>query len=304
MFSARSRVSNPRIVYDLLLRSAALAVLDVAANPDRLGARTGVLAVLHTWGQTMQFHPHVHCVVPGGGLALDRTSWVSSGSKFFLPVRILSRVFRGKFLSGLRAAHAAGRLRVAGWSADRATADTRFEQLLSAATRTDWVVYCKRPFAGPEVVLKYLARYSHRVAISNSRLLGFENGIVRFRFKDYAHGNKQRVMRLPAPEFVRRLMLHVLPRGLVRIRHYGLLSNRRRHEDLALCRRLLAGETVQQPKPAEPTEPLETLALVTPVRSCPNCGAARMIVIEEFPPLPATVEPATRADARVVLDSS
>ncbi len=296
--------SNPRIVYDLLLRSAALAVLDVAANPDRLGARTGVLAVLHTWGQTMQFHPHVHCVVPGGGLALDRTSWVGSGSKFFLPVRVLSRVFRGKFLSGLRAAHAAGRLRVAGWSADRATADTRFEQLLSAATRTDWVVYCKRPFAGPEVVLKYLARYSHRVAISNSRLLGFENGIVRFRFKDYAHGNKQRVMRLPAPEFVRRLMLHVLPRGLVRIRHYGLLSNRRRHEDLALCRRLLAGETVQQPKPAEPTEPLETLALVTPVRSCPNCGAARMIVIEEFPPSPATVEPATRADARVVLDSS
>ena len=161
-------------------------------------------------------------------------------------MRILSRVFRGKFLAGLRAAYAAGRLRLPGRPTDQATADARFEQLVSAAVRTDWVVYAKRPFGGPEVVLKYLARYTHRVAISNSRLLDFEDGFVRFRYKDYAHGNRKRVMSLSAVEFVRRLVLHVLPRGFVRIRHYGIWSNRQRHEDLALCRRLLAGDAAPE----------------------------------------------------------
>ena len=169
-------LANPRVVYDLLLRCAAETVLEVAANPDHLGARTGVLAVLHTWGQTLQFHPHVHCVVPGGGLSPDGTCWVGSRPDFFLPVRVLSRVFRGKFLAGLRAAYAGGRLRVAGRHGDEAT-PAEFERLVSAAVRTDWVVYAKPPFGGPEQVLKYLARYTHRVAISNNRLLDFEEGV-------------------------------------------------------------------------------------------------------------------------------
>src|SRR5262249_11208705 len=221
-----------------LLRCAAATVLEVAANPDHLGARTGVLAVLHTWGQTLQLHPHVHCVVPGGGLSPDGTHWVGSRPDFFLPVRVLSRVFRGKFLAGLRAAFASGRLHVTGDCSDAAA---RFEHLVSAAARSEWVIYAKPPFGGPERVLKYLARYTHRVAISNCRLLNLKDGMVRFRYKDYAHGKRKRVMNLSASEFVRRFLLHVLPSGLVRIRHYGILSNRHRHEDLALCRGLLTG---------------------------------------------------------------
>ena len=232
-------LANPRVVYDLLLRSAAETVLEVAADPKLLGAQTGVLAVLHTWGQNLQFHPHVHCVVPGGGLSPDGTRWIASASNFFLPVRVLSRVFRGKFLAGLRAAFAKGDLRFA---ADQ------FEQVLSAVVSKDWVVYAKPPFGGPEAVLRYLARYTHRVAISNARLLDFEDGMVRFRYKDYAHGNRKRVMTLTALEFVRRLLLHVLPTGFMRIRHYGILANRHRHEKLALCRRLLGSDSAIEPE--------------------------------------------------------
>jgi Putative transposase/Transposase zinc-binding domain len=168
-------LAHPRVVYDLLLRSAAETVLELAADPKLLGAQTGVLAVLHTWGQDLQFHPHVHCVVPGGGLSADGTHWVAAPSHFFLPVRVLSRVFRGKFLAGLRAAFARGEVRVAA---------APFERALAAAASTDWVVYAKPPFGGPETVLKYLARYTHRVAISNSRLLDLDEGQVRFRYKD------------------------------------------------------------------------------------------------------------------------
>jgi hypothetical protein len=297
-------LANPRIVYDLLLRSAADTVLEVAANPDRLGARAGLLAVLHTWGQNLQFHPHVHCVVPGGGLSADGTRWVASRRDYFLPVPVLSRVFRGKFLAGLRAAYAAGRLRFAGQPTDQATARAHFEQLVSAAVRTNWVVHAKRPFGGPEIVLKYLARYTHRVAITNSRLLDFDGEFVRFRYKDYAHGNRKRVMKLPASELVRRLLLHVLPRGFVRIRHYGIWSNRQRTEDLALCRRLLDRDLAPEAEALAPTKLAESLASVTPTRSCPNCGAARMILIEEFPPRPGAVEGIARAEACVVVDSS
>ena len=210
--------------------------------PEHLGAQIGVLAVLHTWGQNLQFHPHVHCVVPGGGLSADGTRWVASPGNFFLPVRVLSRVFRGKFLAGLRAAFARGELRFA---ADQ------FEQTSSAAAHTDWVVYAKPPFGGPERVLKYLAQYTHRVAISNARLLDFEDGMVRFRYKDYAHGNRKRVMTLSALEFVRRLSLHVLPTGFMRIRHYGIQANRHRHEKLALCRQLLGSEKAAEPVSSE-----------------------------------------------------
>jgi hypothetical protein len=265
------------------LRSAAETVLEVAADQKLLGAQTGVLAVLHTWGQNLQFHPHVHCVVPGGGLSPDGTSWVASPRHFFLPVRVLSRVFRGKFLAGLRAAFARGELR---WAADQ------FERALSAAAGTDWVIYAKPPFGGPETVLKYLARYTHRVAISNSRLLDLDEGQVRFRYKDYAHGNRKRTMTLSAVEFVRRLLLHVLPNGFVRIRHYGILANRHRQEKLDLCRRLLGSSPTTRRPTTEPEsleekkETRESVSPTTPNWVCPACGAGRMIVIEELPPMP------------------
>jgi hypothetical protein len=274
-------LANPRVVYDLLLRSAAETVLAVAADPDLLGARTGVLAVLHTWGQNLQFHPHVHCVVPGGGLAPDRTRFLVSRPHFFLPVRVLSRVFRGKFLAGLRAAYARGELLLGG--RDARESRLHFERLVSAAVRTDWVVYAKPPFGGPEVVLKYLARYTHRAAISNSRLLDLEDGIVRFRYTDYAHGRKKRVMSLAASEFVRRFLRHVLPRGFVRIRHYGILSNRHRHEELTLCRQLLEGAVAAEAGPPAAVKLAEGAVVVTATRVCPKCGGGRLIVIGEIP---------------------
>ena len=290
------------MVYDLLLRCAAETVLAVAANPDHLGARTGVLAVLHTWGQALQFHPHVHCVVPGGGLSEDRTYWVGSRRDFFVPVRVLSRVFRGKFLAGLRAAYADGRLHPTGRGPGGAA--TEFERRVSAALRTDWVVYAKPPFGGPEVVLKYLARYTHRVAISDRRLLDFEGGLVRFRSKDYAQGGRKRVMELSAREFVRRFLLHVLPAGFVRIRHYGILSNRHRQEDLAVCRALLGGGPAGEPEPPESVKLPEGSESITPTRVCPHCGAGRMIVIAEFPPMASEAEIARGAEECAVVDSS
>ncbi len=288
-------LANPRVVYDLLLRSAAETLLEVAADPDHLGAQTGVLTVLHTCGQNLQFHPHVHCVVPGGGLSPDGTRWVASPRNFFLPVCVLSRVFRGKFLAGLRAAFAKGDVRFA---ADQ------FEQVLSAVVRKDWVVYAKPPFGGPEQVLKYLARYTHRVAISNARLLGFEDGMVRFRYKDYAHGNRKRVMTLTALEFVRRLLLHVLPTGFMRIRHYGILANRHRHEKLALCRRLLDAGSAVEPELPGTKQINENPSSISPTRVYPVCGTGRMIMIEEFPPLPAGQQAHERSGPRRGFDSS
>jgi hypothetical protein len=295
-------LANPRVVYDLLLRCAAETVLEVAADPDHLGARTGVLAVLHTWGQVLQFHPHAHCVVPGGGLSEDRTCWVGSRPDFFLPVRVLSRVFRGKFLAGLRAAFTGGRVRVTGRCPLGAAAE--FERAVSGAARTDWVVYAKPPFGGPEQVLKYLARYTHRVAISDSRLLDFEDGEVCFRYKDYAHGGRKRVMKLSASEFVRRFLLHVLPAGFVRIRHYGILSNRHRQEDLALCRELLGGGPAGGPEPEETVKDPEGPDSITPTRVCPHCGAGRMIVIAEFPPVAPRAEIAVETEGCAAVDTS
>jgi Putative transposase/Transposase zinc-binding domain len=296
-------LANPRIVYDLLLRSAADTLLELAADPKHLGAQTGLLAVLHTWGQNLQFHPHVHCVVPGGGLSPDATQWVSSPRDFFLPVRVLSRVFRGKLLAGLRAAYAAGQIHFAPRRALRG-GPAEFQRLLSAAAATDWVVYAKPPFGGPQQVLKYLARYTHRVAISNSRLLSFDQGEVCFRYKDYAHGKRKRVMTLSALEFVRRLMLHVLPRGLVRIRYYGILSNRHRHQKLTLCRELLDSGAPAGAESLETAEPTEGAVSVAPTRVCPRCGSARMILIEEFPPLGVAVELSSERRVRVVIDTS
>jgi Putative transposase/Transposase zinc-binding domain len=292
----RIALANPRVVYDLLMRAAAETLLEVAADPQHLGAQIGVLAVLHTWGQNLQFHPHVHCVVPGGGLSPDGSRWVASSSNFFLPVRVLSRVFRGKFLAGLRASFAKGELRFA---ADQ------FDQALSAAAHTEWVVYAKPPFGGPEQVLKYLARYTHRVAISNARLLDFEDGMVRFGYKDYAHGNRKRVMTLSALEFVRRLLLHVLPTGFMRIRHYGIQANRHRHEKLALCRQLLGSEKAAEPVSSEEKgEPSESPSSITPTRVCPVCGSGRMILLKKLPPMPAGQEAHEETASGVKFDSS
>jgi hypothetical protein len=298
---------NPRVVYGLLMRAAAKTLLEVAANPKHLGAEVGVLAVLHTWGQNLTLHPHVHCVVTGGGLSLDGSHWIAGRDDFFLPVRILSRVFRGKFLSGLRAAFTSGRLRFSGRLAALAGSD-RFNALLSEVVRTEWVVYARPPWGGAATVLKYLARYTHRAAISNHRLVALADGLVAFRWKDYAHGGKRGTMALAAVEFVRRFLTHVLPAGFVRVRHYGLLANRHRREKLALCRELLGMAMTTQadiaPTAPDPVTPPVHEATVTPTRVCPRCGAGRMVVVAEFPPMPPAVGITAGLAPCPILDSS
>jgi Putative transposase/Transposase zinc-binding domain len=284
-------LANPRVVYGLLMRAAAKTLLEVAANPKHLGAEVGVLAVLHTWGQNLALHPHVHCVVTGGGLTPDGSRWVVGRNDFFLPVRILRRVFQGKFLAGLRAAFTRGRLRFPGKLAVLDDAEP-FHRLLGETVRTDWFVYARQPTKGPATVLKYLARYTHRAAISNRRLVDFTDGQVTFRWKDYAHGGRQGSMTLAAIEFVRRFLLHVLPSGFVRVRHYGLLANRYRQEKLARCRELLGMAVTHQadtaPTAPDPLTPTGLEVEVTPTRVCPRCGAGRMVVVAEFPPMPPT----------------
>ena len=226
---------NQRLLYDLLFRAASETLLAIAADPRHLGARIGVLAVLHTWSQDLRHHPHLHCLVPAGGLALDHSRWVDCRPGFFLPVRVLSRLFRGKMLAFLQQAYKKGELRCLGTIAN--LADPRqFHSLLRRLRSMEWVVYAKPPFGGPEHVLQYLARYTHRVAIANGRLLDLVNGQVRFRWRDSKHNNRIKVMNLDAVEFIRRFLLHVLPSGFVKIRHFGLLANRNRRRALALCR--------------------------------------------------------------------
>jgi hypothetical protein len=302
-----SQGHNPRAVYGLLMRAAAETLLEVAANPIHLGAEVGVLAVLHTWGQNLTLHPHVHCVVTGGGLSLDGSRWVAGRDDFFLPVRVLSRVFRGKFLSGLRAAFRRGRLRLPGELTTLDKSDP-FNALLSEVVRTEWVVYAKPPWGGPATVLKYLARYTHKAAISNHRLVDLADGRVSFRWKDYAHGGRQGTMTLDSVEFVRRFLMHVLPAGFVRVRHYGLLANRHRQEQLARCRELLGMAVTPQagtaPTDADPVTPMVHEAAVTPTRVCPRCGASRMVVVAEFPPLPSAAGTKTGLEPCLTWDSS
>jgi Putative transposase/Transposase zinc-binding domain len=296
-------LANPREVYGLLMRAAAETLIEVAADPKHLGAEIGVLAVLHTWGQNLELHPHVHCVVAGGGLSPDGTRWIGCRPNFFLPVRVLGRVFRGKFLAGLRAVFASGRLRLAdepGPPAGR----KEFEERVAEAVRTDWVVYAKEPFGGPEVVLKYLARYTHRVAISNDRLLELKEGQVHFRWKDYADGARWRTMTLSAVEFVRRFVMHVLPSGFVRIRHYGMLANRHRREKLAVCRELLGGATASEVEDEEPMPRREGCDAVTPTRACPVCGAGRLVVIAELPAMDVARVSMGPAEREVIFDTS
>jgi hypothetical protein len=287
-------LANPAAVYDLLMRSAAATLRDVAANPKRLGAAVGVLMVLHTWGQNLHHHPHVHCVVTGGGLSCNAHGVVDASPRwqpcrpgFFLPVRVLSRVFRGKFLAGLRHLCDNGEIF---WPGRLAEARVRAAWYAALAAK-DWVVYAKRPFGGPAQVLKYLARYTHRVAISNSRLLELREGLVTFRYKDYADEHRHKTMTLEADEFLRRFVQHVLPKSFVKVRHYGLLANRHRAERLAVCRRLLLVVNVAATLPDTEGIPLE--AAQPPC--CPACRGTRL-VYRELPaagPATAAVQPDT-----------
>jgi hypothetical protein len=236
-------LQNKRVVYDLLFRLSAETLLEIARDPKHLGAEIGFFSVLHTWNQKLQHHPHIHCVVPAGGLSLDHTRWIPSRPKFFLPVDVLAEVFRGKFTKALKEIFAQGQLGFHG-SLKPLGRPKIFAQLIQQTFRKKWVVYCKRPFGGAEHALRYLGCYTHRVAISNHRLIAFENDQVTFRWRDSAHNNKQRLMTLHVTEFLNRFLLHVLPPRFVRIRHFGFLSTRNRSTLLPLCFRLLGGSTV------------------------------------------------------------
>jgi hypothetical protein len=286
-------LQNRRVVYGTLFRAVAQTLNVVAADPHHLGADIGFLAVLHTWGQTLLLHPHVHCVVPGGGLSLDGTRWVSCRPGFFLPVRVLSRLFRSKFLALLQANYDREKLAFHGQQGDLAK-PTVFRHWLDELRQQEWVVYAKPPFGGPEQVLKYLARYTHRVAISNRRLLRLEDNKVSFIWKDYAAGNAEKAMSLEAVEFIRRFLLHVLPSGFVHIRHYGFLANRCRQAKLSLCRRLIAAlDSASAKREGHPTTeaPVEGSSgageLRTAQHQCPACGLGRMLVVEVLPSLEA-----------------
>jgi Putative transposase/Transposase zinc-binding domain len=270
---------NKEVIYGLLFDIAAATLRTIAADRKHLGARIGATLVLHTWGSALTHHPHVHGIVPGGGLAVDADRWVGCKPGFFLPVRVLSRLFRRLFLEALAQAHRDGQLQFFGEYADLADPAV-FAQWLVPLRSTEWVVYAKRPFAGPEAVLAYLSRYTHRVAISNSRLLAFDERSVTFRWKDYRTKARTRykTMTLAAGEFMRRFLLHVLPRGFHRIRHYGLLANAGRRHNLAVARELL-----RQPAP-QPAECKDATASAAPVFVCRHCGAP-MVIVETFPRL-------------------
>ncbi len=260
-------LNNPARFYHLLFTATAHTLLEVAADPKHLGAEVGFLSILHTWGQNLLAHPHIHCVIPAGGLSPDHKRWIHTRYRFLLPLRVLRRVFRGKFIAGLRRLHRSGLLDCSGPAA-AFHHPRQFAQQLRPLYRQDWVVYAKQAFGGPSQVLRYLGRYTHRIAISNHRLLAFDGERVTFRYKDYARGGKQRIMTLSASEFLRRFFLHVLPRGFVRIRHFGLLSNRFRSQRLPLARTLLAldaAHPIPQPAPVTP-------AVNAPLWHCPKCG--------------------------------
>ena len=249
-FSALA-LQNKRLLYDLLFRTSAASLLELARDPKHLEADIGFLGVLHTWGQNLQVHPHVHYIVPAGGLALDGSRWVDSSRRFFLPVKALSKVFREKFCDQLRELFQQNKLQFHN-SLQQLAASGAFNHFLWQLGQKDWVVYAKPPFGGAEHVLNYLARYTHRVAISNHRLVAFENDQVSFRWRDYAHGGKNKVMTVSADEFLRRFLLHVLPKGLVRIRHFGFFANRKRSAALERCRKLL-GAVADPDRPKPPT---------------------------------------------------
>jgi putative transposase/transposase-like zinc-binding protein len=280
---------NKAIVYAILFRAAAETLRTIAADPKHLGAEIGVVAVLHTWGQNLHHHPHVHCVVPGGGPSPDGARWIGCRPGFFLPVRVLSRLFRRLFLASLRSAFEAGELGFFG-SLTGLAEPANFARRLGELRRMEWIVYAKPPFGGPQQVLAYLSRYTHRVAISNSRLVSLVDGRVSFRWRDYRHHGKAKVMALTADEFIRRFLLHTLPDGFHRIRHYGFLANGQRAEKLALCRKLL---TV--PTSIEPSASMQEAVPVRPFDCCPSCGGT-MVTLGVLPS-PAPRQPSVWHDS-------
>ena len=278
---------NKEVVYDILFRATSETLRTIAADPKHLGAEIGFFAVLHSWGQNLMFHPHLHCVVPGGGLSPDGQRWIACRRSFFLPVRVLSRRFRRLFVESLEKAFEEGQLKF--FSSLQELDDRKaFLRYLAPLRKKKWVVYAKKPFAGPQQVLDYLGRYTHRVAISNNRILNIEDGQVTFRYKDYRHGSQQKTMTLSADEFIRRFLLHVLPAGFHRIRYYGFLGNRYRKEKLQQCRHLLGMILLE---PGSSTEVAELdyrdryQALTgSSLWECPACHRGRMIIIGEIPP--------------------
>jgi hypothetical protein len=291
---------NKAEIYDILFKASAETLTTIAADPKHLGARVGITSVLHTWGSALTHHPHIHMIVPGGGISLDGTRWVSCRPGFFLPVRVLSRLFRRLFLEKLLAAHADGRLTFFGAHVALADPDA-FAAYLAPLRNTEWVVYAKKPFGGPQAVLAYLSCYTHRVAIANSRLVAYDRNGVTFRWKDYRLDGRERfkTMTLPTFEFIRRFLIHVLPSGFHRIRHYGLFASASRSDNIARARELLPTQPPPQPRQDTPADADEPKTLDRP---CPCCGG-RMIVIERFrrgstprhwPPVPT---PAFRIDS-------
>jgi hypothetical protein len=278
---------NKELVYGILFQATAETLKTIAADPKHLGAEIGFFAVLHTWGQNLQHHPHLHCVVPGGGLSPNGQRWVSCRPGFFLPVRVLSRLFRRLFLESLQKAFDSGKL-LFFTSLEAMREPDAFAQCVARAKACEWVVYAKRPFAGPQQVLDYVGRYTHRVAISNNRLLDIENDQIRFQWKDYRHSDEVKTMTLPADEFIRRFLLHVLPDGFQRIRYYGFLGNRYRREKLEQCRRLL-GMPVPQinalPAEKDYRDRLEELTGQS-LHQCPQCKQGRMLVVAILPQSP------------------
>jgi Putative transposase/Transposase zinc-binding domain len=284
---------NKDIVYGILFQATAETLKTIAADPEHLGAEIGFFAVLHTWGQNLQFHPHLHCVVPGGGLSPDGQRWISCRPNFFLSVHVLSRLFRRLVLEALQQAFDSGHLQF--FNALESLRERQpFVQLLERMRACQWVVYAKRPFAGPPQVLDYVGRYTHRVAISNHRLLDIENDQVRFQWKDYRHGGQVKTMTLAADEFIRRFLLHVLPDAFQRIRYYGLLGNRYRKQKLDQCRLLLAmpARVAARASPAEKDyrDHYEELTGDS-LHQCPQCKLGRMLVVEILPPLPCRSAP-------------
>jgi predicted Zn-ribbon and HTH transcriptional regulator len=260
---------NPALLYDLLFAASAKTLLEVAADPKHLGAEIGFFSILHTWGQNLMLHPHIHCVIPLGGLTADHQHWVRPRYPFFLPVKVLSPVFRGKFVAGLKRAYRRKLLHLDG-ELQHLQQPKCFAAFLRTLFRQDWVVYAKPSFGGAESVLRYLGRYTHRVAISNHRLLDFDGESVTFRWKDYAHGGKQRKMKLTTVEFLRRFVQHILPLGFVRIRYFGFLANRWRARLIPLCRELQGNATLP------PALPPTAVATVIAWR-CPRCGSAMLV---------------------------
>ena len=265
-------LQNPKLIYDLLFRAVRETLLTIAADPTRLGAHLGFLAVLHSWDQKMLHHPHLHCLVPAGGLSLDRSRWISCRKRFFLPVAVLASRFRKRFRTLLAAAYRRKELKLSG-KLRPLLRPVAFDRLYRSLKKKKWVVYAKPPFGGPEQVLKYLARYTHRIAIANGRLVGLDNGNVSFRWRDSANGNTQKVMTVGAVEFIRRFLMHVLPPGFVKIRHFGFLANTNRRVSLALCRSLLAGAEQGVSKM------LTDLQVRAIQRKCPICHTGTLHVI-------------------------